>query len=156
MTAQSHSGLTRELCKALLDASGPVTLKELAETLDTDAQRISARLYPLIANGHVERIVEAGEKHRYQVIGEATIKARAEGLRTTEIAKAEGGKKKRKQRKDSNGAKEPEPDSALAFFIDEEGDVQIVDEGSDPFIVPRADALRLAAFLARVKPLLES
>lgn len=174
---------TRDICDALIRAAGPVNCAELAEASGRAEKQISSSLIPLVNCGAVERIIaKDGGRHTYQVKDQEKVAKRAgreeraqppqKSSGPKRVQRKAGKPKKSKQRQATktkrakkaataatttarNSAAAPGP--VLTYFIDEAGDVQImrIDGKGEAAIIPRADAVRLSAFLARVASMLE-
>jgi hypothetical protein len=126
------SGIVSEVARFLLDSRAPThTAKDIADcTTLTKAQVFNAVHY-LVQIGALAK--QDGPNGRlasvFVVADRAQLERRTDGRARRPIAEVD----------------ELPP---LAFFIDGDGDLQLVREGADPVLIRNADARRLVAFVA--------
>jgi hypothetical protein len=120
---------TSKVRTAIAAAAAPVSCRELAALTGLAGDKVSMCLQQLERDGTIEKATTA-RPHRYRP-------------RTAAAPAADTA---------------PDDGPVFAFFIDDDGDLQICrrDGEGDGTVIARAEALRLADFLARLRPVLEA
>jgi len=144
---------TQLIAAALLAATEPMTVTELATAAAVDRQKAATICWNMGVAGAIIGVKAPGEQLRYTVVDQDDLKQRSEG------PAARGPKKKAKVRHTKNlhtlikTAREEVPDPTVQFFYSEPDEVQLVPTDPDraPFIMPMADALRLVKFIERLR-----
>lgn len=143
------------ICSALLAAAKPLTCAELAEAAGVDRQKVSTALWSLEKAGAIAADKVKGSPQTYTVANQDDVKRRADGARTgrpkgesKRRKKARAPKKtvhkprrtkavKRRTKRARRAKAAPPPERALAFFLSEDGEFQIIrqdGEGEQVFI----------------------
>jgi DNA-binding IclR family transcriptional regulator len=142
------SSNTSKVRAVLAGATDPMSCRELVQQTGLAGAKVSMCLQQLEREGAIEKTT-AARPHRYRPrSAEAPAEAPA-AAPPRRAAKQRG----RRPRADVPAAAAP----VFAFFIDDDGDLQICrrDGDGEAAVIARAEALRLADFLARMRPALE-
>lgn len=134
----------------------PQSRDALVEASGLDAKTVSNRLTMLRKKTLIKRTGDGWVRTAAAPPQEDAVHADDPKPRKPRKAKKARGERKARRKRRAPQLAEP-ADHTLDYFVDIDGDVQIVrrDGEGDAAIVPRRDALRLAAFLQRVRPVLE-